>query len=287
MTCRLCGVPSHRAFDHTVLGRHQVGYFTCEGCGSLQTEPPYWLDEAYAIEGVHIDVGQAARVLQTWLRLCLMLERIGFDRSLLCIDYGSSAGLLARLMRDAGYDYRVHDRYDTGKYANYFRVDSMQGLRPGLVSAFEVFEHFPDPAHSLHEILSVEPALVVFTTVFWEDQGRDWGYLVPICGQHVFFYTRRGLAAFADRYGYDLTPCLDLWVLVRRNSAYATALPAAGAAPVDAAFAGRMVTEVGWGTATTERDHAYAMERFGRELAQRATPPPLSLFQRVKAAIAG
>lgn len=93
--CRLCGSASWHIFDHVVLDRHQVGYFECSGCGSLQTEAPFWLDEAYGIEGVHIDVGQAARVLQTWLRVWLILERIAFDRAELCIDYGSSAGLLA------------------------------------------------------------------------------------------------------------------------------------------------------------------------------------------------
>jgi Methyltransferase domain len=222
--CRLCGGPARHVFDHCILGRHQVPYFECTACGSIQTERPYWLEEAYAIEGVHIDIGQAARVLQTWLRLCLLLDRICFDRSALCIDYGSSAGLLARLMRDVGYDYRVYDRYDVGKYANYFQIDALAGLQPGLISAFEVFEHFPEPRESLGEILSLKPALVAFSTVFYEGQGRDWGYLVPCCGQHVFFYTQRAIERFADDYGYELRRCLAMWLLLRRGSQYLAAL---------------------------------------------------------------
>lgn len=187
-------------------------------------------------------------------------------------------------MRDSGYDYRVYDRYDTGKYANYFRIESMAGLRPGLVLAFEVFEHFPEPARALDEILSAAPALVIFSTVFWEGQGRDWSYLVPICGQHVFFYTRPGLADFAGRHGYELRQCLDLSILVRPDTAYLARLESAGQPPVDAAAAGRMLSELGWGTQATERDHAYAMERFMRELGERrpaGTRGPLTRLRQV------
>jgi hypothetical protein len=269
VACRLCGEPAQHVFDHRVLSRYEVAYFECSGCGSLQTDPPYWLDEAYAIEGVHIDTGQAARILQMWLRLCLMLDRVGFDRSLPCVDYGGSSGLLARLMRDVGYDYRVYDRYDSGKYANYFRIDSLDGLHPGLVSAFEVFEHLPEPRRALGDILALQPSLIVFSTQFWEGQGKDWWYLVPCCGQHVFFYTERAMAGFASRHGYDLRSCLGVYVLTRRGSPVSEALDAAEPFALDAAVAGRMIVELGAGTPFTERDHAYALARFERELRMR------------------
>jgi hypothetical protein len=33
----------------TVLNKHRVSYYYyCTGCGSLQTEKPHWLAEAYA-----------------------------------------------------------------------------------------------------------------------------------------------------------------------------------------------------------------------------------------------
>src|SRR4051812_16147316 len=153
--CRLCDGPMRPRFKRLVLETHDVQYSECRDCGSLQTERPYWLSEAYNIPGVHIDVGQAARVLQTWLRLCFFLRNIDFDRSLKCVDYGGSAGLLTRLMRDSGYDYYAFDLYDGSKYANYFRIESLQELRPVLVSAFEVFEHFPEPGESLRHLLNV------------------------------------------------------------------------------------------------------------------------------------
>jgi hypothetical protein len=256
IACRLCGESARHVFDHRVLDRFDIAYFECGGCGSLQTEAPYWLDEAYAIEGVHIDTGQAARILQMWLRLCLMLDRLGFDRSLPCIDYGGSSGLLTRLMRDVGYNYRVHDRYDSGKYANYFRIDSLEGLHPALVSAFEVFEHLPEPGGPLGGILALQPSLVVFSTRIWERQGKGWEYLVPCCGQHVFFYTERAMVGLANSQGYDLRRCLGIHVLVRRGSPFSVALDAAEPLMLDAAAAGRIIMELGAGTTFTERDHA-------------------------------
>ncbi len=274
--CRLCnGLTRHR-FDRRVLGRHDVAYLECLECGSLQTEPPHWLAEAYAIPGVHIDVGQAARVVQTWLRLCCLLRDIEFDTSLRCIDYGGSAGLLTRLMRDSGYEYYAFDLYDGSKYANYFRVDDISSVDAALISAFEVFEHFPNPRSSIEEILKSRADLIVFTTQFYEGQDQDWDYLVPFCGQHVFFYTERGLAQFAASHGYDLRRTDDFNLLIRRDSRWTGAIASRGTGAMSAAFISEHVAAVGWGTAATLRDHAYAKERFVRELATStpSAPPP-------------
>jgi hypothetical protein len=167
-SCRLCEGTAVHKFDALVLEKYPTGYFECASCGSLQTEFPHWLGEAYAIPGVHVDVGQAARVVQTWLRLCFLLQNIGFDQSRKCIDYGGSAGLLTRLMRDSGYDYYSYDLYDGSKYANYFKVDSLGASNLGLLSAFEVFEHLPQPKVTLTEMFASNPELLVFTTQFYE-----------------------------------------------------------------------------------------------------------------------
>jgi hypothetical protein len=45
------------AFRHTVLRKYDVQYFQCGGCGFLQTETPYWLDEAYSSAIVTADTG--------------------------------------------------------------------------------------------------------------------------------------------------------------------------------------------------------------------------------------
>ena len=265
-TCRLCDGTAFHKFDCLVLEKYHIGYFECASCGSLQTEFPHWLAEAYAIPGVHVDVGQAARVVQTWLRLCFLLQNIGFERSRKCVDYGGSAGLLTRLMRDSGYDYYSYDLYEGSKYANYFKVANLGASKLGLLSAFEVLEHLPQPKVTLAEMFTGNPDLLVFTTQFYQGQGNDWPYLVPFCGQHVFFYTSRALETFANSYGYDFKEAYGFWVLVRRQSPYMNAIRSAVEKSMDAAFAGDQVMRVGWGTETTTQDGAYAFDRFIREL---------------------
>ena len=45
--CRLCGDSTRRVHSATILGKYRVDYLQCESCELLQTEDPYWLDEAY------------------------------------------------------------------------------------------------------------------------------------------------------------------------------------------------------------------------------------------------
>ena len=47
MYCRLCSGETSFVFNHKVLNKFDVKYYRCSNCESLQTEKPYWLDEAY------------------------------------------------------------------------------------------------------------------------------------------------------------------------------------------------------------------------------------------------
>jgi hypothetical protein len=65
--CRLCDGTTLLKFRRIVLLKYDVGYHKCLKCGSIQTDGPFWLDEAYSIPGVHIDVGIASRTVRTWI----------------------------------------------------------------------------------------------------------------------------------------------------------------------------------------------------------------------------
>jgi len=264
--CRLCAGTTHHLFNLQVMDRYDVRYMECDDCGSAQTEAPHWLAEAYAIPGVHVDVGQAARVVATWLRLNSLFEQIGVDKDARCVDYGGSAGLLTRLMRDSGYNFYAYDKYDGSKYANYFKIDTFSECTPNIVTAFEVFEHFPEPRQSLLEILRTTTDLIIFSAVFYERQGPEWPYLIPFCGQHVFFYSQHGLATFADQQGFDLRQIYDFWVLVRRGSSFENILVQEKIKQMDADFAGRHIQELGWASSATLKDFEYAKKRFENEL---------------------
>jgi hypothetical protein len=200
--CRLCAAQTKHVWRHMVLEKYDVGYFECEGCGSLQTEAPYWLEEAYSEPGTGFDTGACQRSIQCVLAMTTALEFLGYKQETNCLDYGAGVGLYARMMRDRGWNYFAHDKYSFPFYMDEFRADP-KDKQWGIISAFEVFEHLPDPAEVFDLIAGSAVDYVFFTTDLWEGQGRDWQYLAPFQGQHVFFYTQKALELVARKYGYN------------------------------------------------------------------------------------
>jgi hypothetical protein len=213
-TCRLCGGALTHRFDGTLLGRHAVRYFECQACGSLQTEPPHWLDEAYARSNLSaLDTGAAQRNLNNLGAVLALARWLGLER---VVDHGGGDGLLVRLLRDRGLAAHVRDRHARPKYAMGFGEPGAE--RPDLVTAFEVLEHFVNPREELRALFDPQPALLLVSTDTWDGQGPDWWYLAPETGQHVFFYTRRALADVAARERYRLMRVGGYWLFLRRSA---------------------------------------------------------------------
>src|SRR5688572_6458293 len=64
--CRLCGGLTTYAFNAELIGKHNVRYFVCTSCGSLETEPPFWLEESYLSNLGDLDCGSAQRNLHNF-----------------------------------------------------------------------------------------------------------------------------------------------------------------------------------------------------------------------------
>jgi hypothetical protein len=187
-------------FRRCVLGKYEVAYFQCEQCRSLQTEPPYWLDEAYRENNLsNLDTGSAQRNLQN-LAACWSIAKLLDLRNV--VDVGGGDGLLCRLLRDYEINCYVHDRYAKPNYAQGFEHPDF--VTPDLIVAFEVLEHYPRPHDDLEVLFGQRPKAIVATTGLYQDQTEDWWYLAPESGQHVFFYSCQALHEVARRHGYDL-----------------------------------------------------------------------------------
>ena len=59
--CRLCSGVMIIKFSNTILEKYNVNYLECNNCKSLQTEIPYWLEEAYENWITNYDTGVYAR----------------------------------------------------------------------------------------------------------------------------------------------------------------------------------------------------------------------------------
>ncbi|MGA1860172.1 glycosyltransferase [Azospirillum sp. 11R-A] len=203
-SCRLCGGNAIRVFETTVLGRHQVGYWECTQCGSLQTDPPHWLDDAYMPDCMMQDVGIVQRSILLSLTVPPLLEQLGVGAGTPCLDWGGGNGLFTRMMRDRGFAFFLHDKYVDNHYAlGFARKDTATAVFP-VTTAFEVLEHLPNPAQDLDGIFAADSDIVITTTQLYRGEGPDWFYLSPDNGQHVFFYSLRALDMVAQRYGMRL-----------------------------------------------------------------------------------
>src|SRR5438045_3840693 len=116
MPCRLCSSQTALQFRKTILQKYDMGYYECAGCGSLQTEVPYWLDEAYARDS-DLDVGKAQRNVLTAAVCAFVLQKCGISPGMKCLDFAGGEGLFCRFMRDRGFAFFSYDKYVQSIYA--------------------------------------------------------------------------------------------------------------------------------------------------------------------------
>lgn len=196
--CRLCAGHLVPKFSCIVLRKHEVRYFECDRCGSLQTELPYWLDEAYSSNLSNLDTGALQRNLQN-LAAAYLISKLFRVRD--ALDFGGGDGLLCRLLRDYNVNCYVNDKYAVPTYSQGFSEPDFAA--PSLVLAFEVLEHFATPARELQDLFQMRPKVVLASTTIYADQRADWWYLTPESGQHVFFYSEKAVRMIAERFGYS------------------------------------------------------------------------------------
>jgi hypothetical protein len=216
--CRLCGGPAVFQFSHQVLGKYPVGYWRCETCHCLETDPPHWLDESYAT--LTADTGMVARTWQMGQAASLILGLAGISPDLVCMDWGGGNGLFCRMMRDQGFNFVSDDKYAEPFYSQGFTRKDKGITKSDVITSFELFEHLPDPKSELKEILSFEPKLWIFSTQLYSGQDKAWKYLGPDLGRHVFFYSHAGLAKFAADNGFEFLRGRDLHMLIKKNGPY-------------------------------------------------------------------
>lgn len=199
LPCRLCHGRTNFAFSLQILRQYAVAFLRCDKCLSLQSETPFWLQEAYSKSTASIDPGAARRILNSYVLTRILAKLFHCQR---LFDFGAGTGLMCRLLRDQRYDAYCYDRYVTPTFAPHF-VGSLTE-QYDLVSAFEVIEHFIDPAQELQRLFSLRPKVLLISTELYSNQDRSWWYLAPMEGQHIFFYSITALKLVAQQYGYHL-----------------------------------------------------------------------------------
>ena len=204
MKCNVCNSDSTPLEIVKILNQHEVQYYSCNQCGFIQTETPYWLAEAYSSAISRSDIGLIGRNIKL-ANFCSAVIPLFYDRHGMFLDYGGGNGMFVRMMRDKGFDFRWMDRYSKNQFAEGFEASAEQEYT--LVTAFEVFEHLPQPLEVIDDMLSYSDTIVFSTRLLphWKITSNNWWYFTPDTGQHVSLYSKEALLVIAKKFNVRLS----------------------------------------------------------------------------------
>jgi hypothetical protein len=203
MQCNICGNKSESIFQATILDKYAVDYYYCNECNFLQTEHPYWLEEAYENKLVNYDTGTISRNIVLARKTAVILYFL-FDSKANYLDFAGGYGILTRMMRDIGFNFYWSDLYTPNIFAKGFEYNDSLNIQ--LLTAFESFEHFVDPLNEIDNLLSIADN-ILFTTELLPAQvpkAQAWWYYALAGGQHISFYSYKTLKYIAQKYKMNI-----------------------------------------------------------------------------------
>ena len=200
MNCKICNNISEKIFITKVLLKFDVTYFQCTNCQFIQTEKPYWLNEAYESAISNLDLGLIYRNYNNQFLVKKLINDL-LNKNGKFVDYGGGYGMLVRLMRDSGFDFYRQDYFCENLFSKYFDVTDLPlNTKFELLCAFEVFEHIEDPKVELEKMLSYSDN-IIFTTELQPQKNltpKNWWYFIPETGQHISLFSKKSLGEKFD-----------------------------------------------------------------------------------------
>ena len=160
MKCNICGTENQAYCSERIMGKYDIEYYHCSNCDFVQTEEPYWLEEAYSKSINLSDTGYMARNLSYANRLTILLYLL-FGKNGTFLDYAGGYGVFVRLMRDIGFDFNWDDKYTKNMFSSGFEWN--QQSRVDSVTLFEAFEHFVEPMIEIENLLKISDTIIFST----------------------------------------------------------------------------------------------------------------------------
>ena len=202
--CRVCRMQTEEFFSTVLLQRYSVKYFKCSECGYVQTEEPYWLEEAYNKPINDSDTGMMMRSF--WHKnIATTLIYFLFNKKGDFLDYGGGYGVFVRLMRDVGFDFNWQDKHTENLFARGFEFSESENTNVELLTCFEAFEHFVDPLAEMEKLLSISHNILLSTEIIPEPtpSPNDWWYYGTEHGQHIGFFQKKAFEFLASKYNLN------------------------------------------------------------------------------------
>jgi len=203
MKCRICSSESKEIFSAKILNKHVIKYYQCPECDLLQTENPFWLNEAYEAAIGITDTGILKRNHLFARRSSAVIASF-YNSNKKFLDFAGGYGIFVRMMRDFGFDFYWYDPFAENLFAKGFEYNKQDEIL--LVTAFECFEHFTDPIAELKKMLDISRNIIFSTRLFngIPPKPSDWWYYSLDSGQHISLYSRKTLKYLASKFDLHL-----------------------------------------------------------------------------------
>ncbi|MGE5659840.1 MAG: methyltransferase domain-containing protein [Actinomycetota bacterium] len=206
MKCKICEATSLKFANARIINKYNIDYFQCQNCGFVQTEEPYWLEEAYSEAIAKSDVGLVYRNFN-FSEISSNIIFYLFNHDSQFLDYGGGYGLFVRLMRDVGFNFYWYDKFCKNIFAKGFESELLEkDSQYELVTAFEVFEHLVNPLDEIAEILRFSENILFSTELLPDNNPKpeEWWYYALEEGQHISLYTPQALTIIANKFKLNL-----------------------------------------------------------------------------------
>jgi 2-polyprenyl-3-methyl-5-hydroxy-6-metoxy-1,4-benzoquinol methylase len=205
MNCKVCNHKVNKLIEAPIFSRRKmISYYKCESCYFIQTEEPVWLEESYSEVIAKTDIGLIYRNIKnsdiTEKVISNLLPSVNK-----CLDFGGGYGVFVRIMRDKGFDFYWYDDYCSNLFSEYFEGSLDETY--DLITAFEVFEHLPNPMSTITKLASMSNN-IIFSTVTTDGiiDFQNWWYRGETSGQHISFYNTKTLNNIANKLDLNYYP---------------------------------------------------------------------------------
>ena len=203
MKCKICSASSKKIFSKKILLKYEVDYHQCTNCGFIQTDEPFWLDEAYNNAITSLDIGILKRNNHLIQIIPKFIDTF-FPKSKIYLDFAGGYGNFVRLMRDLGYDFYRQDIYCENIFSKHFDITDIETRKFDIVTAFEVFEHLENPLSEIENMLKFSDNVIFSTDIIPENEPlENWIYIANETGQHIAFYTEKAITIIAEKFGKE------------------------------------------------------------------------------------
>lgn len=202
MECKICLSKSEIIFKKKILLKYDIDYHQCVNCGFIQTDEPFWLEEAYSNAITSLDIGILKRNNELKVLIPKYIDTF-FPNSNVYLDFAGGYGIFVRLMRDLGYNFYRQDMYCENTFSKHFDITDVNIKKFDIVTAFEVLEHLENPLEEIKNILNYSQNFICSTDLVPEGKENieNWVYIANETGQHIAFYTEKSLKIIAEKFG--------------------------------------------------------------------------------------